>query len=288
LNSSGDTGNGAPGFVNHYTSNIDTLKSFWVKSEDQFITDEYGESTSKALGTTPVAGSDKTPPPIPSETGSQIKISSGSGTTTTLNYTSNNNGTPPSSGSKTGPCKGSTRGSTTVNSKKQKKTSTKNYTSSNKIKGQVGKKPANSNQCNGEVKISTTTSNSTTLNSNFDVYDRTTNTTTDKNGAGAVKTEKLQTSSNSTNQLIIDLSTESGSSVSITNEQSVGSPNESSLSLSTSIKSDSESVSKKSSKTSNSSSSSSTSGTSSSSSESEDEGASVPSIDDSDIDNMDV
>jgi hypothetical protein len=119
LNSSGDTGNGAPGFVNHYTSNIDTLKSFWVKSEDQFITDEYGESTSKALGTTPVAESDKTPPPIPSKTGSQIKTSSGSGTTTTLNYTSNNDGTPPSSGSKTGPCKGSTEGSRTVISKKK-------------------------------------------------------------------------------------------------------------------------------------------------------------------------
>jgi hypothetical protein len=76
LDSSGDTGNGAREFVNPYTSNMDTLKSFWITPEDQFITDESTESTSIALGTTPVAESGKTPvttnnksPPLSSKTG---------------------------------------------------------------------------------------------------------------------------------------------------------------------------------------------------------------------------
>jgi hypothetical protein len=145
--------------------------------------------------------------------------------------------------------------------------------------------------CNEEGRTTTSTSISITSNSNLDGYDRTTNTTTEKNGA--VKTEKFQTSSNSSNQLCVDLSTESGSSVSITHEQpseasvSVGSPSESSLSLSTSIPSDSESASKKSTNRSDSSSSSDTSGTSSSSSDWEEDSSSIPSMEDSDIDKMD-
>jgi hypothetical protein len=161
-----------------------------------------------------------------------------------------------------------------------------------RVVSSVTESSKNETSCNDEGRTSTSTSISITSNSNLDGYDRTTNTTTKKNGA--VKTEKFRTSSNSSNQPFVDLSTESGSSASITNEQpsdasvSVGSPSESSLSLSTSIPSDSESVSKKSTNRSNSSSSSDTSGTSSSSSDSEDDSSSVPSMDDSDIDNMDV
>jgi hypothetical protein len=89
LYSSGNTGNGARDFVNHSTSNIYTLKFFWITPEDQFINVESTESTSIALGTTPVAESDKTPvttnnksPPLPSTTGSIRNTSSGSGATT--------------------------------------------------------------------------------------------------------------------------------------------------------------------------------------------------------------
>jgi hypothetical protein len=97
--------------------------------------------------------------------------------------------------------------------------------------------------CNDEGRATTSTSNSITSNSNLDGYDRTTNTTSAKNRA--VKTKKFQTSYNTANQLYVDLSTESGSSVSITREPPceasgfVGSPSESSLSLSTSPPSDS-------------------------------------------------
>jgi hypothetical protein len=145
--------------------------------------------------------------------------------------------------------------------------------------------------CNDEGRATTSTSNYITSNSNLDGYDRTTNTTSAKNGA--VKTKKFQTSYNTANQLYVDLSSEPGSSVLITHEPpsvasgSVGSPSESSLSLSTSPPSDSESVSKKSPNRSDSSSSSDTSGTSSSSSDSEEDSSSVPSMDDSDIDKVD-
>jgi hypothetical protein len=77
LDSSGDTGNGARNSVNHYTSNTDTLKLFWITHKHQLITDESAESTSIVLGMTPVAESGKTPvttnnksPPLPSTTGS--------------------------------------------------------------------------------------------------------------------------------------------------------------------------------------------------------------------------
>jgi hypothetical protein len=86
LNSSGDTGNGAPDFVNHYTSNMDTLKLFWITPKDQFITDESVKSTSIALGTTPVAESGKTPvttnnksPPLPFKPGLIAKPHQGQG-----------------------------------------------------------------------------------------------------------------------------------------------------------------------------------------------------------------
>jgi hypothetical protein len=136
LDSSGDTGNGAHNFVNHYTSNMDTLKSFWITPEDQFITDESGESTSIALGTTPVAESGKTPvttnnksPPLPSTTGSNWKTSSGptnhktkSRTVPTVTSTSNNDSTrgllnrknPPSLCYIPTPCKQSNEGGTTA------------------------------------------------------------------------------------------------------------------------------------------------------------------------------
>jgi hypothetical protein len=145
--------------------------------------------------------------------------------------------------------------------------------------------------CNDEGRATTSTSISITLNSNLDGYDRTTNTTTAKNGA--VKTEKFQTSYNPANQLYVDLSTESGSSVSITHgppskaSGSVGSPSDSSLSLSTFPKSDLESVSKKPPNRSVCSSSSDTSGTSCSSSGPESDSSSVPSMVDSDIDKVD-
>jgi hypothetical protein len=144
---------------------------------------------------------------------------------------------------------------------------------------------------NDEGRATTSTSNSITLNSNLDGYDRTTNTTSAKNGA--VKSKKFQTSYNTANQPFVDLSTELGSSVSITQETpseasgSVGSQSESSLSLSASPPSDSESVPQKSPIRSDSSSSSDTFGTSSSSSDSEEDSSSVPSMDDSDIDKMD-
>jgi hypothetical protein len=37
LDSSGDTGNVGRDFVNHSTSNMDTLKSFWTSTEDKFV-----------------------------------------------------------------------------------------------------------------------------------------------------------------------------------------------------------------------------------------------------------
>jgi hypothetical protein len=144
---------------------------------------------------------------------------------------------------------------------------------------------------NDEGRATTSTSNSITSNNNLDGYDRTTNTTSAKNGA--VKSKKFQTSNNTANQPYVDLCTESGSSVSITQETpseasgSVGSQSESSLLLSAPPPSDSESVPKKSPIRSDGSSSSDTSSTSSSSSDSEEDSSSVPSMDNSDIDKMD-
>jgi hypothetical protein len=72
---------------------------------------------------------------------------------------------------------------------------------------------------NNEGRATTSTSNSIPSNSSLDGYiryDRTTNTTSAKNGA--VKSKKFQTSYNTANQPYADLSTESGSSVSITQE----------------------------------------------------------------------
>jgi hypothetical protein len=141
---------------------------------------------------------------------------------------------------------------------------------------------------NNEGRATTSTSNSIPSNSNLDGYDRATNTTSAKNGA--VKSKKFQTSYNTANQPYVDLSTESGSSVLITQETpseasgSLGSPSESSLSLSASPPSNTESVPQKSPIRSDSFSSSDTSGTSSSSSDSEEDSSSVPSMDDSDID----
>jgi hypothetical protein len=135
--------------------------------------------------------------------------------------------------------------------------------------------PKTYKSCNDEGRATTSTSISITSNINLDGFDRTTNTTTAKNGA--VKTEKFQTSYNPANQLYVDLSIESGSSVSITAEPpseasgslSVGSPSDLSLSLSPFHQSDSESVSIKPPNRSDSFSSSENSATSSSSSDSE-------------------
>jgi hypothetical protein len=156
-----------------------------------------------------------------------------------------------------------------------------------------GTSPKTYKSCNGEGRATTSTSNSTTSNINLDGFDRTTNTTTAKNGA--VKTEKFQTSYNPANQLYVDLSIESRSSVLITHgppseasvSLSVGSPSDLSLSLSVFHQSDSESVSIKPPNRSDSSSISETSGTSSSSSDSEPDSSSVPSMVDSDIDKVD-
>jgi hypothetical protein len=154
-----------------------------------------------------------------------------------------------------------------------------------------GTSPKTYKSCNDEGRATTSTSISITSNINLDGYDRTTNTTTAKNGA--VKTEQFQISHTPANQLYVDLSTESGSSVSITHgppseaSGSVGSPSDMSLSLSTFPQSDSESVSKKPPNRSDSSSSSDTSGTSSSSSDLESDSSSVPSMVDSDIDKVD-
>jgi hypothetical protein len=89
LDSSCDTGNGARDFVNHSTSNMDTLKLFCITAEDQFINVESAKSTSIELGTTPVAESgqilvttNNKSPPLPSTTGSIRNTSSGSETTT--------------------------------------------------------------------------------------------------------------------------------------------------------------------------------------------------------------
>jgi hypothetical protein len=51
LESSGDTGNVGRDFVNHSTSNMDTLKSFWKSTEDKFVNVELTESTSTASRT---------------------------------------------------------------------------------------------------------------------------------------------------------------------------------------------------------------------------------------------
>jgi hypothetical protein len=61
VDSNGDTGNGARDFVDHSTSNIDTLKSFWKTTEDKFVNVESTESTSTASGTTTEDGSNVTP-----------------------------------------------------------------------------------------------------------------------------------------------------------------------------------------------------------------------------------
>jgi hypothetical protein len=66
---------------------MDTLKSFWITPEDQFINVESAESTSIiALVTTPVAESGKTPvttnnksPPLPSKPGLLGKPHQGQG-----------------------------------------------------------------------------------------------------------------------------------------------------------------------------------------------------------------
>jgi hypothetical protein len=144
LDSSGDTENVGRNFVNHSTSNMDTLKLFWTSTEDKFVNVELAESTSTASGTireegshvTQVTTNTKKSPsasatePIKNDAGSQrnnteeIRNDAGSQrnhtkkncTVPTVTNTSNNDRTggllysknQPSSGSKTTPCKAST------------------------------------------------------------------------------------------------------------------------------------------------------------------------------------
>jgi hypothetical protein len=156
-----------------------------------------------------------------------------------------------------------------------------------------GTSPKTYKLCNGEGRATTSTSSTTTSNINHDGFDTTTNNTTDKNGE--VKTEKFQTSHTPANQMYVDLSLESGSSVSITIgpqseasvSLSVGSQSDSSVSLSALQQGDSGSLSIKPPNRSDSSSSSESSDSSSSSSDLESDSSSVPSMVDSDIDNAD-
>jgi hypothetical protein len=147
--------------------------------------------------------------------------------------------------------------------------------------------------CNGEGRANTSTSNTTTSNINHDGFDTTTNNTTDKNGE--VKTEQFQINHTPLDTMYVDLSLESGSSVSITVgpqseasvSLSVGSQSNSSVSLYALQESDLESLSIKPPNRSDSSSSSEISDSSSSSLDSESDSSSVPSMVDSDIDNAD-
>jgi hypothetical protein len=58
VDSNGGTRNGARDFVDHCTSDIDTLKSFWTTTEEKFVN---VEATSTATGTTQEDGSNVTP-----------------------------------------------------------------------------------------------------------------------------------------------------------------------------------------------------------------------------------
>jgi hypothetical protein len=104
--------------------------------------------------------------------------------------------------------------------------SSKNGTTTN------GTSPKTYRSCKGEGRATISTSNTTTTNINHDGSDTTTNNTTDKNGK--VKTEQFQISHTPANQMYVDLSLSSGSSVSIT----IGSQSDSSVSLSIGPQSD--------------------------------------------------
>jgi hypothetical protein len=135
--------------------------------------------------------------------------------------------------------------------------------------------------CNVEGLAGTSTSNTTTSNINHYEFDTTTNNTTDNNGE--VKTEQIQISHTLMDQMYVDLSLESGSSVSF----SEGPGTDSSVALSLQPETDSQSISIKTPIRSGSSSSSESSASSSSSSDLDLDSSSVPSIVGSDIGNAD-
>jgi hypothetical protein len=135
--------------------------------------------------------------------------------------------------------------------------------------------------CNGDGLARTSTSNTATSNINHDEFDTATSNTADKNGE--VETDQFQISHTPLAQMYVDLSLESGSSVSL----SVVPDTDSSVSLSVLPETDSESLSKKTPNRSASSSSSESSESSSSSSDSDSDSSSVPSMVDSYIDNAD-
>jgi hypothetical protein len=135
--------------------------------------------------------------------------------------------------------------------------------------------------CNVEGLASTSTFSTTTSNTNHYGFDTTTNNTTDNNGE--VKTEQIQISNPPTDQIYVDLSLESVSSVSFSD----GPETDSSVVLSLQPETDSQSVSMKTPIRSGSSSSSESLPSSSSSSDSSSDSSSVLSIANSGIGNED-